>query len=439
MILLLFTATFLILLLWSPGDTNAFQLPKIKFVGLSNTRAENDLNAPQILIQKGPEDTDKLRQNLEKYCTDASSIDKDTTTFRWEPHLYESYEVANAIFEEVARVSREGYNDNEKQLRIFLSFPSMKRPADLENLSQVLQSNKCKQMLGLDDVCAELYPISPAPYLSLTFATHDNAEREGVNCQDVSIVEEDDTSADSAISATKDWVNNFLGKYRLCPYTSSISRAAVGLSSVDVPVGGVHIVDTGTAINTIVEQDAITRATATKLVSAFWSEVNLLMKSTEEEWATSLVLCPEYDADFESFADICDTVIEPTVLATRSTDVIGRAWFHPLYNADAIGHSGVIGGHAVPHKMVYGFMKTLHSSSNANDDLLEYDELAMANDKVRQTPHATINILRRSQLNAAAEYEKGLGEKRPKANSIYVRNVRRISDVMRSSNNNNNL
>ena len=103
MILLLFSATFL-LLLQCARDTNAFQLPKIKFVGLSNTRAENDLNAPQILIQKGPEDTDKLRQNLEKYCTDASSIDKDTTTFRWEPHLYESYEVANAIFEEVARV-----------------------------------------------------------------------------------------------------------------------------------------------------------------------------------------------------------------------------------------------------------------------------------------------------------------------------------------------
>ena len=430
MILLLLFSTFLILF---AGDTNAFQLPKIKFVGLSNTKAENNLNVPQILVQKGPEDTEKLRLKLEKYCTDASSIDTYTTSFRWEPHLSESYEVANAIFDEVARISRQGYNNgSEKQLRIVLSFPSMKRPADLDNLTNVLQSDKCKQMLGLDDVYAEMYPISPSPYLSVTFATHDNAEKEEVHCQDVSIGEDDDTSADSAISATKDWVNNFLGKYRLCPYTSSISRAAVGLSSVDVPVGGVHVVDTGTAINTIVDRDAITRAT--KLVASFWSEVNLLMKSTEEEWATSLVLCPEYNADFESFADICDTVIEPTVAATRSTDVIGRAWFHPLYNADAIGHSGVIGGHAVPHKMVYGFMKTLYSSSNANDALVQYDELAMANDKVRQTPHATINILRRSQLNAAAEYEKGLGEKRPKANSIYVRNVRRISDVMRSSN-----
>ena len=96
------------------------------------------------------------------------------------------------------------------------------------------------------------------------------------------------------------------------------------------------------------------------------------------------------------------------MLATRATEFIGRAWFHPEYDADQVGHTDVIAGHAVPHKIVEGFMKSLAL------ERVEYEELARANNLVRETPHATINILRRSQLKAAAEYEKGLGTKRPK-------------------------
>ena len=136
---------------------------------------------------------------------------------------------------------------------------------------------------------------------------------------------------------------------------------------------------------------------------------------------------PEYDLEFDTFIEVCDGIIEPTVVATQSTDFIGRAWFHPLYDADAIGHSEVIAGHAVPHKMVEGFMESLLSG---HDVVLEYDELARANNKVRQTPHATINILRRNQLLAAAEYEKGLGTKKPKANSVYVYNTLRLSKAL---------
>lgn len=110
-------------------------------------------------------------------------------------------------------------------------------------------------------------------------------------------------------------------------------------------------------------------------------------------------------------------------MATQSTDFIGRAWFHPKYDADSVGHTSVIAGHAVPHRMVQDFMSTLYGQQQA----LDYDALVEANNRVRKTPHATINILRRSQLVAAGEYEKGLGEKRPKPNSIYVRNAVRLS------------
>jgi hypothetical protein len=247
------------------------------------------------------------------------------------------------------------------------------------------------------------------------------------------------TLTDSAASATKSWVNNFLGKYRLCPYTSSVSRAAVGLSSVGVPVGGVHVrVSTSYSTDTGETKRSYNIQRASGLVHAFWSEVNFLMHSPQEEWATSLVVFPEFDSEFESFVDICDEIIEPAVVATQSTTKIGRAWFHPRYDADSVGHSHVIAGHAVPNEMVAGFIKSsLHPPDGKdNQGLLEYDGVVQANNRVRQTPHATINILRRSQLIAAAEYEKGLGDKKPKANSIYVRNTIRLSEVIKRTANN---
>ncbi len=63
--------------------------------------------------------------------------------------------------------------------------------------------------------------------------------------------------------------------------------------------------------------------------------------------------------------------------------------------------------------------------------LVQYNELARANKKVRFTPHVTINILYCNQLLAAAKCEKGPGKKKPKANSVYVTNAVRLSFLPR--------
>jgi hypothetical protein len=424
----------LILLLFS-WTAAAFQFPKIRFVGVF---ANEGSDAPWILVQKGPDEINNLRQKVEKYCgvsidKDSSNLSSNSVSFRWDPHIRESYMVADAIFQEIAQVSRERHANNDQHTRamknqLVLSFPSMARPEDLVKVSEILQSEKCKQLLGLESACADLFPSSPAPYLRIKFSTSIERSQE-LDDQRVSDV---DTPAASARSATNNWINNFLGKYRLCPYTSSVTRAAVGLSSVGVPVGGVHV----RVASTNTENSRIrnyNKLKAAELVSSFWSEVVTLMNSTQEQWSTSLVVFPEYDIDFKAFADVCDSIVEPMVVATQSQDFIGRAWFHPKYDADAIGHSEVIAGHAVPHKMVEGFMKSLHSTSGFNGQgLTDYKLLSQANNRIRQTPHATINILRRAQLNAAGEYESRLGKKKPKANSIYVRNAIRLSDALSS-------
>lgn len=396
-----FAFIFIIISIFAGSDiADAFQFPKIKFIGLS-TPDKYDENYPKNRVKKGPEETFLLQQSLEEHCI------KNDASIRWEPQITESYEAAQVIFQEVAQSGNKS--------SCLISFPCVTRPADLEKLSSVLKTSKCKQLLGLDSVECELYPSSPAPYIHIKFdksVINDDVMAEGYA-----------GDTENAVSATKTWLKEFLGKYRLCPYTSSASRAAVGLASVGVPIGGVHI-----QVSEPATYASGSTTKAARIVDAFWTEVVTLTQSSQNEWATSLVVVPEYDDDFQSFVEVCDGIIEPAVVATQATEVIGRAWFHPHYDADIVGHTDVIAAHAVPHKMVEGFMNSLnHESGIENGETIEYEELATANNLVRRTKHATINILRRSQLDAAAEYEKGLGAKRPKPNSIYVRNAIRLS------------
>jgi hypothetical protein len=306
----------------------------------------------------------------------------------------------------------------------------MSRPQDLQAIAKVLQSDRCKLLLGLESVSAELYPDSPSPYLQLTFS--DLQYHEGRQPDEALLQLQ--PSETVATSNTENWVDNFLGKYNICPYTSSVKKAAVGLSSVQVPVGNIHIVVGSTNLPDTskirqIDYDILRSAT---LVSTFWSETQTLLQSSETEWATSLVVFPEYDDDFDFFIEVCDNIVQPMIEATSSTDFIGRAWFHPKYDADQVGHTSVIAGHAVPHKLVQEFVQTINGLESAKS--ITMGALGEANNKVRMTPHATINILRRSQLNAAAQYEKGLGSKRPKPNSIYVRNTLKLIELLKGTN-----
>ena len=63
-------------------------------------------------------------------------------------------------------------------------------------------------------------------------------------------------------------------------------------------------------------------------------------------------------------------------------------------------------------------IKTINEPDCLRRDGITYDDVSNANEKIRMTPHATINILRRSQVNAVAQYEQGFGEKKPLPNLI---------------------
>jgi hypothetical protein len=74
---------------------------------------------------------------------------------------------------------------------------------------------------------------------------------------------------------------------------------------------------------------------------------------------------------------------------TLSRGIVGRVWFHPKYSLQDVERAGTSrGGHAPPLEELR-FLFDKNSMTRPSPD-----DMARANDKTRQTPHATINLLR---------------------------------------------
>jgi len=170
-----------------------------------------------------------------------------------------------------------------------------------------------------------------------------------------------------------------------------------------------------------IEGVPLTFSAAAVLSSNFWKCVTELATIPEEKVATSLLVAPSvYDKDFREFVATCDELIEPSLKAVGADEIVGRAWFHPRYNSTDVGHSTILPGHAIPTKVVQSFISELSKDKESQPNL-NLKDIQRGNDAVRWTPHATINLLRRSQLRTAKEVEAKQLNSKPDA--IYVRNV----------------
>lgn len=319
-------------------------------------------------------------------------------TFAWVPEAKLGYEICTRVFGAIA--------DDERSSPIMtLCFPFVEDDTVAESLAHVLSRNA--KRLGLTGAKSFSWPAVPATMMELSFE-HDSPEH----------VLKDDafvSKLGSAICETEKWVDDALCRLKLCPYTASLQRAAIGLETAGVVEGPVVIRHSQTTFSQI-------DFPAAALAAAFWQGVSELATQPESSVATLLIVGPEsLDHDFREFAAICDELLEPTVQAVGACDIVGRAWFHPAYSADVIGHSSVLPGHALPSSMVQGFLDQYYRDTSYNRE-----SMARANDAVRWTPHATINLLRRSQLTAAKKVEAAAANKKP--NAVYARNVLRIID-----------
>jgi len=316
--------------------------------------------------------------------------DQSKGLFAWERTATEGYQVATALFKHIA--AHDG-----SQMESTVWFPECDNTKLVEALSSILNSNS--RRLGEVSAKVSTWPNVPATKIQLTWPPgFELREREKISSQ-------------SAVEATQRWVDKTLGRLRLCPHTISMEKAAIGLESSRIKEGPVVIRE---SLSTYPSQIA-----AASLAASFWDAITEIATVPEEDLATTLLLAPSsFDDDFVEFAAVCDELIEPTVQATKADSIVGRAWFHPMYDTESIGHTKIVAGHALPASMVEKFVRQIE------DDVPDSELIVQANNAVRCSPHATINLLRRSQLIAAKEVEAASPNKKP--NSIYARNVLRI-------------
>lgn len=360
------------------------------------------------------------RQSLREECEERypSSI--------WADDAKEGYEVAAKVFDTMLNI-----NSSVDDQCIWL--PKMKsREATLmlSGLVNVLNGNT--RTLGGWSASLETWPISPTTGIVLSGVGRTDAPRPM-----------NSNAEEHAIDATERWVNNTLGRLGLCPYTASMTRAAIGLDSVGVSSGPVvvrHTVplslsDGNCSDNGIAPTDAVV------LGASFWDAVMDLAHRPETEVATFLLVAPSsYDGNFAEFISTCDNLLEASCKAVRADDIIGKAWFHPNYNSSVVGQDSILPGHALPAEMV----KTFYDKYFGDMDELDLAAVSRANDAVRHTPHATVNLLRRSQLRASKEAEaaslssvnsKEGRQRRRGPNAIYAQNVVRLLSLEDNSKN----
>lgn len=425
----------------------------------------------------GSKELEKLERDILRHCdihdgnkkNEESSSSSSSACLLFCPDVKESWEVCPPLFAAIRDGNVYYHKDKKVEMtrgmhKSHLAFPCVQDPNVLVKLADVINAN-CV-MLGGVRATVELYPSAPAPLLCLRFSLDDydgNHQKKEEEKTAPAVTEQSrrEDAKKSAVFATEAWVDQFLGRNKLCPYTASSRAAAVGLTDVGVKAGPVAVrvvLSTASQLSNHKSNgnmmgrsppDIPSPPASTALVAAFWESTKEMLHSTEQNISTILLAAPEYDNHFSSFCTVCDEIIEPTIVATDATSVIGRAWFHPHYDANMIGHDNVIPGHAIPHIMVKEFINKSrreqgqHQQKQVMDNTedqqqqqqqnpsipqLTIDDIANANNAVRKTPHATINILRRTQLLAAQRHELALPDaQRPPPNDVYVRNVIRLA------------
>jgi hypothetical protein len=338
------------------------------------------------------------QDGLQKDCWQATEPD---IAFSWENELDQcDYRLATRIFDILATGET-----------TTLWLPRLNQAKSLDPLVRVL--NKNAELLGGMQATTSAWPKTPATRIQISF------QMETTSSEERSPSENDAPYITAAaIQSTEKWVENKLCKMKLCPFTFSLKRAAVGLDVMGVQEGPIVIRYSGDDDTS----STMTIPPAILLARAVWHGVTELAETPESKVATLLIVAPPlYDSKFLEFSAVFDSLLEPSIQATVAEAIVGRAIFHPHYNSEQIGHTTILPGHALPAKMVEGFMNKYVQD---NAEKLDLASIARANDAVRWTPHATINLLRRSQLTAAKQAEATSANKKP--NWIYARNVLQI-------------
>ncbi len=127
-----------------------------------------------------------------------------------------------------------------------------------------------------------------------------------------------------------------------------------------------------------------------------------------------LLAAPEFDNDFSLWAGPVFAMLEANVSAAKAEQIIGIVCFHPYYKTpDGQSWPGFGHMHSVPR-----LCKWVEENDKELFDQVEKEDISAGGAFQRRTPHATINVLRAEQLEAA--------EGRRSTGNLYSVNIRRL-------------
>mmetsp|Transcript_15606 Transcript_15606/g.18138 ORF Transcript_15606/g.18138 Transcript_15606/m.18138 type:complete len:531 (-) Transcript_15606:112-1704(-) len=208
---------------------------------------------------------------------------------------------------------------------------------------------------------------------------------------------------------TKSWVERILVKMGICPFTKSVTKSGHGLGDVGVPVGKIayHY------------SNALDFQIAT-LMADTWEAISNMIQagpSGKDGISSILLAAPEFDHNFSFWAGPIFAILEANVGAASAEPIIGVVCFHPQYKTpDGSSFPGFGHMHSSPR-----LSKWVKDNDVELFDKLEMKDVSAGGAFQRRTPHATINILRAEQLEAA--------EGRRSTGSLYSTNIRTLFEV----------
>jgi hypothetical protein len=223
------------------------------------------------------------------------------------------------------------------------------------------------------------------------------------------------SSTDTTVNTrTKHWVRRILVEQGICPFTKSDKMSGQGLADLGVPVGSI-------AYHTSFQHNAI------GLFADTWRAILEMIEAgpngREGGVSSILLAAPAFDDDFEYWAGPIFAILEASVVAAQAEAEIGVVCFHPKYaTPDGTTFPGFGHMHSVPRleKWYKEYEENMHMSKQEPTALsnLSADEIAAGGAWQRRTPHATINVLRANQLEAA--------ESRRESAKMYTENIEKL-------------
>jgi hypothetical protein len=206
---------------------------------------------------------------------------------------------------------------------------------------------------------------------------------------------------------TQAWVKRILVDQGICPFTKSVKVSGQGLGDLGIPVAKIRYCSSTASPSQIC-----------RLMADTWEEIAFMLDmgpSGKNGISSILLAAPEYDYDFDLWSGPIFAMLESGVVACRLEKHVGVVCFHPAYaTPDGSSFPGFGHMHSVPR--LKKWLNEINSKLALSDD-----EIAAGGAWQRRTPHATINVLRAEQLEAA--------EGRRNSGELYTENIRKLSSI----------